>query len=706
MTGQSTRVWVRLLWACGLVTTVMAACKSPAELIFPPEGQGAGIAAGGNGSGGGDPTISNGSSMALTLTIEPASTTLDLTGTPATVQLTARLSDGTEPSGVAWSNAPDLTGYVDGAGLFHSDGFTAGTTTVTAVYGELSAQATITTRFSMVDNLGGLSQGQIDDLRAGGSADPNLRFLYPYDGTVFPRDLDGPELQLEGMAADALRVHISFPNFDYEGFFGPANPVRATLPDAIWRGLTYSATLTDQVQVEVTKVSGGQVSGPTTQSWRIAQGSLRGVFYYNTYDSGGAVKRIRPGEPAETFLSGCTVCHSVSSQGTVMTGGVNWGNGNPLDSETYDLAANGSVSTRDSDADGRKYAFAGLTPDGTLALTSGVLENVMPRGLSGNYPSRLIETATGNEVVAPTFPVQFAMTPMFAHDGTKVAFTDYDLGNPKTLRVMDVDLTQNPPLFSNLLSLVTATGNVAGWPSFLPDTGAVLYHDGDHFDTQRFCTGGSHADPSYASIRMVDVATQTVNDLGQLNGYDGNSFYLPYGELEEANVNYEPSLLPVAIGGYYWVIFTSRRAYGNHLGPGGTEGGANKWGSCPETDQSPSLRKKLWVAAIDTQWQGEVDPSHPAFYLPGQELNTGNMRGFAALEPCKDEDESCEYGFECCDGRLCLPTGAFDDDGQPIKTCQEGEGCSPIGSGCETAADCCDEGVLCINGVCSLPSPK
>ena len=55
-----------------------------------------------------------------------------------------------------------------------------------------------------------------------------------------------------------------------------------------------------------------------------------------------------------------------------------------------------------------------------------------------------------------------------------------------------------------------------------------------------------------------------------LNGWRKNAggaleTYLPYGEAEEGHLNYEPTLLPVAVGGYYWVVFTSRRAFGNTI---------------------------------------------------------------------------------------------------------------------------------------------
>ena len=43
--------------------------------------------------------------------------------------------------------------------------------------------------------------------------------------------------------------------------------------------------------------------------------------------------------------------------------------------------------------------------------------------------------------------------------------------------------------------------------------------------------------------------------------------------------------------------------------------------------------KKLWVAAIDLNAPAGSDPSHPAFYLPAQELLAGNASRIADGEP-------------------------------------------------------------------------
>ena len=162
------------------------------------------------------------------------------------------------------------------------------------------------------------------------------------------------------------------------------------------------------------------------------------------------------------------------------------------------------------------------------------------------------------------------------------------------------------------------------------------------------------------------------------------------------------------VGGYYWVLFTSRRAYGHTLAPGGTVAGSdNEWGSLDASGgEVPSTRKKLWVAAIDLDYDGKDDPSHPAFYLPGQELNAGNMRAYAALEPCHQEGDSCESGADCCGGfcRRIETGGEFDD---VTYTCVPPPvGCSNIDESCASDADCCGAatGDTCINERCAAPN--
>lgn len=652
-------------------------------------------------------TFSSGTSSQLSLSITPMDPILDVSGAPKSLALTAKFSDGTTPTNVVWSVDDVVVGLVDGTGLFTSKGFVAGDAKVTATAGNVSGSTTVHVRVHITENPDNLSASDIALLQAGGAADASFKWLYPYDETVFPRGLRAPELQLAGSAADARYVKIAFGDYLYEGFFGASNPVRATLSPAIWKSVTDSAKATDAVNVAFTKLSGGQATGPASETWTIAQGAFKGSIYYNTYKSAltntGAVMRVRPNVDASVFLGNCTVCHSVSANGNVVVGGLSWGDGNPLDSGAFDIATDGTSSTRYTDDDGRKLAFGALTPDGSKLLSNGVPASGSPiRGLQNAYPSKLFDTATGAEIAAPSWPVTNAITPVFSPDGKHVAFSHFDVGQ-NVLGVMDVDLAPSPPAFSNLADVATSTRAVAGWPSFLPDSSAVLFHDGEAFDTAGY--GGA---PRLGEISFVDLATKTVKPLRALNGRNPDgSVYLPYGEAEEANLGYEPTVLPIAVGGYYWVVFTSRRAYGNEISPTGTvPGGNDKWGTLINGVETPSVRKKLWVSAIDINHTGKDDPSHPAFYLGEQELNAGNMRAFAALDPCKPDGETCESGADCCGG-FCQPNGETDPDGNPVTVCGKNMGgCSEIDEACTTAADCCDPSALCINGHCAVAPPQ
>src|SRR6201999_1359630 len=94
-----------------------------------------------------------------------------------------------------------------------------------------------------------------------------------------------------------------------------------------------------------------------------------------------------------------------------------------------------------------------------------------------------------------------------------------------------------------------------------------------------------------------------------------------------------------ARGRYAWCVFRSRRMYGN-------EAFIPPYCSDPRgVDLVQNITtKKLWVAAIDLNGTPGNDVSHPAFYLPAQELLAGNSRAFWVLDPCRSDGASCESG--------------------------------------------------------------
>jgi hypothetical protein len=183
----------------------------------------------------------------------------------------------------------------------------------------------------------------------------------------------------------------------------------------------------------------------------------------------------------------------------------------------------------------------------------------------------------------------------------------------------------------------------------------------------------------------TDLVTGATAPLAALNG----TGYLPSGPNDhdaDDRLQFEPTISPVASGGYAWIVFMSRRLYGNVAT-------VNPWWSDPrEHDLTKDVTpKKLWMAALDLDPKPGTDPSHPAFYIPGQELRGSNSRPFFALDPCVDDGGACSSGVDCCGG-YCV-------DGLCAKRPPT---CSPSGNRCTTGADCCDDQNRCVNSVCSL----
>jgi len=696
---------------------------------------------GGDGNTGGsrEPTIDG------TVTTSDGSTMATVTGMPKDIQFGAKLPDGTVVSNGTWTVDDTRIGSIGGDGVFHANGFVGGETTIAVHVGAGQIKTSFTVNVDITDNAASLSDADQTALKAGGPADPTFKFIYPYDGTVFPRGLSAPSLQFgDGMTvtstANATYLKITTTHFSYQAYALGGTPLRTGIPDPVWKGVTLTANATDKVKVEVTKKTGATVSGPVTETWRIAQASLKGLIYYSTYNSvllppgngvdGGGILRVRPGGKAEVVQKGCTVCHAVSANGAVMTAALGPDPVLPAKSSAYDLSPTGTATVRGAQTtEGRQYALAGLTPDGAKVLTNGVPFNAwppqLPHGLrngpennvTDGYHSALVDTATGTVIASPSLSsaVKYAQSPAFSPDGKKVAFINGDKWPQRELDTLDFDGMSTFSALTKIVNNSTEMTSIFGapqpqtlaWPSFTPDSAAIIYQQGDSFDSYQFVGGFAQSKPQYAEVRMTEL-DGTVKKLNALNGRDASgTTYLPYGETSEGRMNYEPTVMPLAVGGYFWVVFTSRRDYGNTIAPGrpkttipGDDPTQDPWGS----DGAPSQRKKLWVAAIDVDHAMQPDPSHPAFYLPGQEIESANMRAFAALAPCQPDGTTCESGADCCNG-FCRQTGQ-DASGNPILACvPPPKGCSNTDELCTTEADCCDSADLCVGGRCTEQTP-
>jgi hypothetical protein len=551
-------------------------------------------------------------------------------------------------------------------------------------------------------NAAGLDAAATQNLMAGSGGPGSLRLLNPYDGTVFPRGLIAPLLMWDGTTADAVYLHVQSSSFEYKGCLKPTGANQLQFPQSIWSQAS-AATKgeTDPFTVELTVSSGGVATGPVAEKIVIAQATLKGSVFYNTYAtklgggiSGGAVLRIRPGQSAELFIgqSGCTGCHTVSASGTRLTAVAFTSGG-----ATYSVSSGSAVNPPPLSPTAPDTSFTALSPDGSIYVTNAHqgFPLVGPRTGPTNFGTAnagVYDTASGAAVPNTGVPTG-AMTPAFSPDGSLLAFTDFAIDSGRGLALMSFD--QKKRVASGYKQIYhAASPNYPGWPFVLPDDKAVIFSIGA---TSDFSGGGAGiaggvttaAQAPASDLYILDIASGQAKLLARAMGFGSdqdaasNKTYLPFGAAQEVHHNYYPTLSPVAAGGYFWIFFDSFRHYGN-LG----------------------LQRQLWGTAVDISADGTyvTDPSHPPFYLTGQEFGTGNHRAFTALDPCLKEGNTCTTGIDCCGG-FCTngscgrpppppPPPPGEPPPPPPPTCANTD------EGCTTAADCCNGTDRCIAGFC------
>ena len=680
--------------------------------------------------------------MPTTLTITPLSPAVTVeTGKVApTVHFVAWL--GKTKVNATWQLDQGEFGDITSGGVFTPSGAAGGVVKVTAAAGNLKATTTMTVTVKMSQNgttkangnpgpggfggvggegLGPAVSATVKKLLDGTATSPgSMKLLYPYNMTVWPLGILAPLIQWSSLpkgTGEGLVITLSSTFFQFKGTFGRPKALasgatlrRHPIPQNVWKTATRSAAGSKLI-LKVTVASGGKAYGPMTQTWIVARGQLKGTVYYQSYGTnlvknytgarggdgkfGGATLAIKGGSTDPTLVAGktgstsaCRVCHSVNAKGTRMV--VQHGNSYQT-SSSYDLLKNYTETSYPSSTSG-KLGWVGMTPDGKLGLGNAA---PLPGGAnSGN--SALYDMSSGAALAATGLSsfVTRAGFPMFSPDGKQVAFSFYagpgnstiGTGDGNKLVVMDFAVASKAFSKPRLL-YQGAAGSRPGWPAFWPTGKALLFQRELTGTTEYFATrNGGRGD-----LYWVDLASGKSAPLAVLNG---NS-YLPTGPNKhdkDYQLAYEPTVSPIASGGYAWVVFVSRRLYGNVAT-------IDPWSSDPRSyDHTKAATcKKLWVAALDLNPTPGKDPSHPAFYLPAQELSAGNSRGFWVVDPCKPDGKPCQGGDECCNG-FCSKDPATGK----LVCGKFGSKCAKEYDKCKQSVDCCDyPKIICVNGYCA-----
>jgi hypothetical protein len=681
-----------------------------------------------------------------------------MTGQPApTVQFTASYGGQSVPA--KWSIDRGEIGAVDTNGLFSTPANFGGKANVFAVWGTAKASTSVTVQLKTVQNgdpnhinpppvgaggyggVGGdgpggtVTSSQQGTLTGPATADPTVRLLYPYDGTVWPRGLLPPLLQWNPGAHhfDSVYLRVREKYLDYQGFFSSNTAgtfVNLPIPDLAWKQLTYS-NRAEEVEVSIVFGQGNAAFGPYSIKWKIAQATLKGTIYYNSYGTyllqnsgtdgldvngnqyGAATLAIKPGATAPVKVAGitslgangngtgCRVCHTVAANGkALVTQGSDFSGSDYAQTFYVDLL-NDTTMGAGTLLPARDLVYPALYPDGSLLFAGS--GGFIGGGYQTPPTSQLYALPAGTLVSAVHgLPSGFqAALPVFSPDGKHLAFNFWGgpfAGGPQpdqhSLALLDFDAASYT--FSNPRIAHTPSGNrPVTFSSFLPDSSGVV------FQIENSNPSGTWAGTwlgDTAEIWWYDIANHRASRLDKLNGVNylpDNGTTHPAGR--DVELNYEPTVNPIASGGYAWVVFTSRRLYGNVAA-------GDPWMSDPREYDATHLitDKKLWVAAVDLGAAGGVasDPSHPAFYLAAQEIHAGNSRAFWAVDPCRPDGTSCDTGDECCGG-YCQSNGGN------LACSSDKPQCSAEFERCDTTADCCGapNGIICINHICTQSTP-
>lgn len=690
---------------------VVAACGGSDDSTFGNGSDGGGGSQDGTtgtlGEGGG---FNNGDGGQFTsLVFDPPSATIIVDGSgPKTASFTLKgtLPDGTTvdvtPQSVAFDHPGIATVTAAEPAVATASGPYGGVGQIHAVYNGQSATATVTVQVKLVDIGTGVSGAAVTALNGVSATSPNDPsnasglLLYPYDQTVWPLGLASPTLQWNGSAAgDIYRLHYEEANYTFDGYYTlAALPGRMNLAQAHWDQITASngaATAADPLKFKLYRYNGTTAYFDAQESWTIAPASVNGAIYYWTTSGSGGLTRISPGAgstPTAIDNGKCMGCHGVSSDGSTLVASIDSNQLSDGGAATYrqwvsfDITGAAPTLKKESDLyganiavnhNGKYVVFGDNTSSPPTPSSSGLQFGDATTGqlVAGSGVETFTKEAWADEYVDPAF----------SPGGSKLAAVQADAyyGGWSKAELMIADFNESTHTFTGLKSLISYTDShftsaqwSIGYPSFTPDDNWVAFHVAD-WGAGCFAGGGCGTGTTgISALWMINSAGGTPIKLSSLTDSSPNT--------NDRNEAFEPTFNPIERGGYYWVVFTSERTWGNTLAGHGTSGD-----------------KRLWVAAID-KTIGTVDPSHPPFYLEGQVPTTMNMRGFWTLAACiptgtasPDGGAVCTAGYECCSG--------FCDAGKCVDVTQVA--CKNIGDTCSSPSDCCNSDIVsCTGGRC------
>lgn len=442
-----------------------------------------------------------------------------------------------------------------------------------------------------------------------------LTLAYPPDGVLLPTNLIELEFQwTPGAGQDYFEISLSNEGTDIRLYTKCAVKIGSGCgftPSATeWKTIVGALKGYDAAKVKVrgADTSFSKVGESSSREMSVAEEDIQGGLYYWNATSGNIVRYDfgTPNQKAVPYYSKtdakalfCVGCHALSLNGSRIAVGLDMPAPAPLqvlDVASRQLLVSGAAN------------FMAFSPDGKMLITS-------------NGQSMVLHETDTYKILNPN-PLRAKGTmPDWSPDGNMVVYAEpaqvlpLPVGSPGisqgSLKLMGYDKTNQA--WTGSITLVASAGENNYYPTFSPDGKWVVFNRS-----------------SSESYDATDAALYIVKPDGK-----GKVTELKLAN-EGANLcnswpKFSPFLQKYKGGNLMWVTFSSRRDYGLRL--------------------SGKAQAQLWMAAIDpSKAELSSDPSYSAFWLPFQNIQTGNHIAQWTQKVVKkacDADGTCPTGLTC-----------------------------------------------------------
>jgi len=600
-------------WVLAVVTAIAIGCAASGGGEPYGSGTGGGGASGGSASGGGGSTQADGEAPDASDDVSAGSGGSEIGGSGGS---SSGGSGGLSGSG-GYVGGMGGDGGTAGAGAWANcvplPGSDAGMPQPTLVFAN-GAPADAATKF-------------------GGSVDPGRAptIVYPPDGTLMPPNIATVDVQfLPGAGNDLFDVSFESPDVNLH-IYTKCVQVSSGCSLKV-EGTTFADQIAkkaaghEPLMVRVRGVSGsspGAVGESEIRSLGIAEQFMLGGIYY--WDAGGQVIRYDFGHPTaqgESYYNQvnggtlCVGCHSLSTPGNLMAVGL--GIPGPATLRVIEVATKNQRFQLNNTSN-----FQAFSPDENEIIVSNGAKLVWRNAWNGDIadPNPLVAKGT-----MPDYHPDMTMI-VFARPGG-LALPGPGIDNGSLYLLHRNGLTWGPEQL-----LVQASGSKENnyYPTFSPDGGYVMFN--------RSAQHNSYLAPD----SMVYVVKTT----------GGNPIALSKANLSDTVGNSWPKWAPFmqCHRGHriLWYTVSSARDYGLRI---------QNPPLPSDPDAGDPRRWQIWMAAVDVDAADSgQDPSYPAFWLPFQNMGTGNhiaqWTKKVVRHPCMTDTDCSPQDH--CDANECVP---------------------------------------------------